>query len=372
MTAAVLEIDDLVVAYDDRRVLEVERLAVSPNEVLTIVGPNGAGKSTLLRVLALLEAPTRGTVRFHGAPVPHQGGRLLPLRRRMASVFQAPLLCDTTVIGNVTLGLRFRGVAAAETDRRARRWLDRFGISELAGRSARQLSGGEAQRVSLARAFALEPEVLFLDEPFSGLDAPTREALLVDLEQALRGAGVTTVFVTHDRTEALMLGDRVLVMMAGRVLQSGPPDRVFSAPATEEVARFVGADTIVAGVVRANRDGLCTVAVEGGLLEVPSDALPGEHVRVCLRPEVVVIGRVEAAPPASSMRNILVGKVRRLAPLGALVRVHVDCGFELQALITKQSLDDLRLAEGQEIRASFKGAAAHVIRRRDAPPRHGT
>ena len=362
----ILEVHDLAVAYGGRTVLEVDRLAVRRHEILTLVGPNGAGKSSLLRVLALLEAPARGTVRFAGTPVRYERATLLSLRRRMAIALQAPLLCDTTVYANVALGLRFRGLPGAEIERRVRPWLERFGIAHLASRPVKTLSSGEAQRTSLARAFAVDPEVLFLDEPFGALDAPTRESLLLDLEAVLRESGVTTVFITHDRSEALMLGDRVAVVMGGRVLQVDAPDRVFSAPPTEEVARFVGADSILAGVVRAHRDGLCVVAVEGGEIQVSSDAVPGEHVLVCLRPEDVVLARADAPSPLMSMRNALLGKVRRIVPLGSHIRVDVDAGTHVRAFISKQSLDDLRLAEGQEVRASFKVTATHVIRRHDA------
>jgi molybdopterin-binding protein len=373
MREPVLELEQVAVAYGPRTTLEVDRFAVQRGEVLTIVGPNGAGKSTLLRVLALLETPARGRVRFAGRVVAYQAGTLLALRRRMAIAVQAPLLCDTTVYGNVALGLRFRGVRAAEIDRRVRAWLERFGIAHLATRPARSLSGGEAQRTSLARAFVLDPDVLFLDEPFGALDAPTREGLLLDLELALRDSGKTTVFVTHDRGEALMLGDRIAVVMDGRIVQTDVPDRVFSAPATAEVARFVGADTIVAGVVRHRRADLGVVAVGGGEIEAQTDALPGEHVLVCLRPEDVILSRPDEPAPLSSARNALLGKVRRIVILDGRVRVDVDAGFDLRAIISKQSVHDLGLAEGQEVRATFKATAAHVIRRHEgggaAPPR---
>jgi tungstate transport system ATP-binding protein len=365
VTRPVLELERVAVAYGGRTTLEVDRFTVQRGEVLTIVGPNGAGKSTLLRVLALLETPARGTVRFAGQAVGYEAGPLLSLRRRMAIAVQAPLLCDTTVFGNVALGLRFRRVRAAEIERRVRSWLERFGIAHLASRPARSLSGGEAQRTSLARAFVLDPEVLFLDEPFGALDAPTREALLLDLELALRDAGKTTVFVTHDRGEALMLGDRIAVVMNGRVVQTDVPERVFSAPSTAEVARFVGADTIVAGVVRDRRADLCVVAVGGGDVEAQSDALPSEHVLVCLRPEDVILSRSDEPTPLSSARNVLLGKVRRIVTLDARVRVDIDAGFDLRAIVSKQSVRDLGLAEGQEVRATFKATAAHVIRRHD-------
>jgi tungstate transport system ATP-binding protein len=363
MMSPVIEVEDLLVAYQGRAVLEVGHLAVQPREVLTIVGPNGAGKSTLLRVLALLEVPTRGTVRFAGIPVQYQHTHLLPLRRRMAVVFQASLLCDTTVYGNVALGLRYRGAASAEIEQRVWPWLRRLGIGHLAFRSAKTLSGGEAQRTSLARAFVVGPEVLFLDEPFEALDAPTREDLLLELESVLRESGVTTVFVTHDRSEALRLGDRVALLLGGRLVQVDTPDRVFSYPASEEAARFVGAGTIVSGVVRASGGGLCVVAVEGGELQVESEATLGEHVLVCLRPEDVVLSRPESPPMATSMRNALLGKIRRIVPLETHIRVHVDVGFEVRALITKPSLDELHLREEQEVRVSFKATATHVIRK---------
>jgi tungstate transport system ATP-binding protein len=364
MTSPLIEVQDLRVQYGGRTVMEVGRFAIQPREVVTLVGPNGAGKSTLMRVLALLEAPTRGLVRFAGTTVQYRSAELLALRRRMATVFQAPLLCDTSVQGNVALPLRFRRLAGTEIDRRVGPWLERFGIAHLARRPAKRLSGGEAQRVSLARAFVLEPELLFLDEPFGALDAPTRESLLLDLQAALRESGTTTVFVTHDRSEALMLGDRLAVVMGGRIHQVDTPQAVFSAPSTEEVARFVGADTIIPGVVRAHRDGLCLVTVGSGEIQVDGDAPPGERLLVCLRPEDVVLSAPVVHPPAS-LGNAIPGKVRRIIPLGAQVRVEVDAGVSLRALITKQSLADLGLHEGDEVWACFKPAVAHLIRRRE-------
>lgn len=360
-SAPVLEGRGLRVATAGRSRLEVEDVAAHEGEVLAIIGPNGAGKSTLLRVLGLLEPPTAGEVRFRGEPV-GPGVPLLALRRRMASVFQEPLLCDTTVLRNARLGLTLRGLPEAEADRRVRPWLERLGIAHLAGRSARTLSGGEAQRTSLARAFAVEPEVLLLDEPFSGLDPSGREALLRDLEGILRETGTTTVFVTHDRDEAIRLGDRVAVMMDGRILQLARPEEVFAAPVSEAVARFVGVENILAGEVVGEEDGVLRVRVADRDLVVVGEAAPGDRVLVCLRPEDILLGPAPGAGPTSA-RNALPGKVVRVVPVGVLWRVVVDCGFPLAALVTRPAIEALGLEEGLEVMAGFKATAAHLIRR---------
>jgi tungstate transport system ATP-binding protein len=242
--------------------------------------------------------------------------------------------------------------------------MERFGIAHLAQRSALTVSGGEAQRANLARAFAVEPEVLMLDEPFSALDQPTRDDLLEDLSAALRETGVTTVFVTHDRAEALRLGDRVAVLMGGVIRQVGTAAEIFSAPADEKVAAFVGVENIVSGRVRSLADGLAMLEMGEALVEsVASSPELGAEVLVCLRPEDVVIepGGPDSHP--TSARNHLHGRVSRITPLGAQVRVVVDCGFPLVALITKQSLEDLQLKVGDEAIALFKASAVHLIPR---------
>ncbi len=235
MASPVVALHGIQVAHAGKTVLSIPELAVEAGQVLAVIGPNGAGKSTLLRVMGLLETPTAGSVRFQGERVSPADG--LAIRRRMASVFQDPLLTDATVGDNVALGLRFRGVDRERVAPRVAEWLEQLGIAPLASRQARTLSGGEAQRTALARALVLEPELLLLDEPFSALDQPTREALIEDLGRILRRRRATAVLVTHDRGEAQALGDRVAVMLEGRLLQVDEAGQVFRAPISEEVAR---------------------------------------------------------------------------------------------------------------------------------------
>ncbi|HEY3366263.1 MAG TPA: ATP-binding cassette domain-containing protein [Symbiobacteriaceae bacterium] len=234
-----IEVRDLTVRRGQKIVLSVPAFTVAAGEVLSVIGANGAGKSTLLQALALL-LEAEMTYRFDGRPVSLQG-EALALRRQMAVVFQQPLLLDTSVAENVALGLKLRHVPKPDIAGRVSTWLDRLGVAHLAKRHARALSGGEAQRVNLARALVLQPRVLFLDEPFGALDVLTRAALLQDLRAALRATGITALFVTHDFTEIPPLADRVAVMSNGRVVQTGTPVEIFTRPADDAVRSLVRA-----------------------------------------------------------------------------------------------------------------------------------
>jgi molybdopterin-binding protein len=363
VTDPILEGRDLRVAYGGSLVLEVPRVEVREGEVLALIGPNGAGKSTLLRTLGLLEPPTSGEVRFRGEPVPWGTRALLTMRRRCACVFQEALLCDTSVEANAALGLRLRGRPTAEVASRVAVWLQRLGVAHLAERRVRTLSGGEAQRVSLARALAIQPEVLLLDEPFAALDPPTRADLLSLLQELLEEARCTTIFVTHDREEALRLGDRIAVMIDGRIRQIGRSPEVFGHPISEEVARFVGVETILEGRVVGERDGLLRIETDGVAIEALGKARVGEHVLVCLRPEDLVIRRREDRATPESARNHLEGLVEDAIRLEAQYRVQIACGPSVVALVTKQSFEEMGLAPGSHVVVAFKASAVHLIRR---------
>jgi len=234
---ALITIRDLVVERGNISALTVPELQIFEHEILAIVGPNGAGKSTLLLTLARLLKPRQGEMIFNGTNAENLSDTAY--RRRIALVMQDPLLFDASVFDNVASGLRFRGVPNAKIQLRVHLWLKRMGVSHLAERRAPRLSGGEAQRVSLARALALEPELLLLDEPFSALDPPTRFQLLDDLATLLSEFATTTVFVTHDLAEATQLAHRLAVFVDNRLRQADETERVLNIPADEDVARFL-------------------------------------------------------------------------------------------------------------------------------------
>ncbi len=234
---ALIEIRDLIVRRGGREALSIDTLDIPGGDVLAVVGPNGSGKSTLLLALARLLKPSRGEIRYAGKSLSEMDE--LAYRRRLALVFQDPLLMDMSVEDNVALGLRFRRVSPSEIRKRVRFWLDQFGIEPLAKRRARQLSGGEAQRVSLARSFVLEPDLLLLDEPFSALDPPSRIKLLDDLSVLLAREHRTAIFVTHNLNEAARLSRRIAVIVKGTLRQVGPARQIKAKPADEAVAAFL-------------------------------------------------------------------------------------------------------------------------------------
>jgi len=232
-----ISIRNLLIKRGSRDVLRVGALDIPRGETLAVVGPNGAGKSTLLLALAHLLKPASGEVQYAGKNLREWDD--LEYRRKIAFVFQDPLLMDMTVEDNVALGLKFRGVDKTESRTRAETWMKAMGVEQLAKRRAGQLSGGEAQRVSLARAFVLDPELLLMDEPFSAVDPQTRGQLMKDLSELLAHEHRTTIFVTHNLKEAAQMGDRMAVVIGGELKQVGAPKHIKGNPVDGSVNEFL-------------------------------------------------------------------------------------------------------------------------------------
>jgi tungstate transport system ATP-binding protein len=344
-------------------VLDVPSFRLQENELVCLLGPNGSGKSTLLLSLMSLLERTAGRIVYRGEEILSQRAAIAA-RRKMAMVLQEPLLFNATVYDNVASGLRIRGVGRSETKRRTMAYLERFRLGELAQRSARKLSGGEARRVNLARALVVEPEVVLLDEPFANLDVPTRRSIGEDLERTIRDARMAAILVTHDQAEALRFSDRIIVMSGGRIVQSDLPAAVVNNPMNEFVASCVGMDAIVEGVIRRSTGGELVVAVPGGEIDAVGEGSTGDRVYCCIRPENVIIDVVNPSH-TSSARNVFAARIESIASLGPYLKVKLDCGFPLVAHVTRESFTNLRLQEGKLVFASFKATAIHVIRKAD-------
>ena len=236
------EVEGLRQVYGGRTVLDVPALWVERGEVLAVVGPNGAGKSTLLRLLGFLEAPTAGRLAFQGEWLPRPEAAPLALRRRVAMVFQRPVLLSDSVYANVAYGLRVRG--ARDVRRRAEAALEQVGLAHLARAAVRTLSGGEFQRVALARALVVEPEVLLLDEPTANLDPAHVRLIEAVIRAANRERGTTVVVVTHNVFQARRLAARVALLVAGRLVEVAPTQAFFEAPRADETRAFVSGEMV--------------------------------------------------------------------------------------------------------------------------------
>jgi molybdate transport system ATP-binding protein len=336
-----------------------------PTEVFSVTvlfGPSGSGKTTVLRCLAGLEQPEEGSIRF-GEELWFEAARGLfvpPQRRGIGYLFQEyALFPHLTVASNIGYGLT--DLSREERRRRVADMLDLVQLTGLEARYPQHLSGGQRQRVALARALAPRPRLLLLDEPLSALDADIRQRLRQDLRRLLRELGTPALLVTHDRVEALALGDHLVVMERGQVRQSGSVHEVFGRPSDAAVARIVGVDTVEPGKILHVAAGLATVAVGSAeLVALAEEAAEGE-VYVCMRAEEVIIEKGAATP--SSARNRLVGRIRTLTHEGPMVRLSLACGFPLTALITKQACDELALQEGEQVTALIKAPAIHLVPR---------
>lgn len=352
---AILTGRGLVVAGRAAPLLDISQIEVRGGEILSVLGPNGAGKSTLLRVLAMLQTPESGAIRFLG-----QSGREAEklMRRHAAFVFQRPHLWAGTVRSNIELGLRLRSQESEQRRLVAEAAAAQLGIDGLLDRDARALSGGEAQRVAVARAMALDPDVLFLDEPASNLDAMARTALIEDLEHVARDGRHATVLATHDRADAFSLADRVIVMRDGRVVQSGRPEDLFENPVDPFIAAVTGAELSFRASVVSSQDGLMVVRVGDTELSAAGAASQGDRVRVIYRPEDLFLSRSEIQ---GSPRNRFQAGVTEIRPAGSLLRVRLEGAGHWVAVITRAAADELSLEVGTRIWVQVKATALHAF-----------
>jgi spermidine/putrescine ABC transporter ATP-binding subunit len=289
-------------------------LDVAEGEFVTLLGPSGCGKTTTLGLIAGFFPPTRGEIYLKGKPV----ADLPSFRRDIGVVFQDyALFPHMTAADNVAFGLRMRKVGSSEIAKRVKEALDLVKLGSLGDRRPLQMSGGQRQRVALARALVINPAVLLLDEPLSNLDLKLREEMRVEIVSIQRRLGITTVFVTHDQGEALVMSDRIAVMNHGRIEQVGTPSDIYETPATRFVAEFIGRMNLFTGVIADQR--AVRIGGQAFAIEVPLGLASGATVHVAIRPERA---RLTATRIDSGLS--LPGTVRQVFYLGATREVHVD------------------------------------------------
>jgi tungstate transport system ATP-binding protein len=356
-----IRIEKLTKKFSNTDTIKETDLEIRAGEIFTFIGPSGSGKTTLIRLIDLLEWPTSGTIFFDGKDTAGTEQERLAIRRRMGMVFQKPAVLNTTVAGNVAFGLKFRGIPFADTQRKVQDALDLVGLPEFTNRRAVTLSGGEMQRVALARAIVTEPEVLLLDEPTANLD-PVSSDLIEDLIIRInKKFGTTIIMSTHDMIQGQRLADRIGVIMNGRLVQTGTAGDVFYQPGGKDIARFVGIDAITGGVVIENTGGHAVIRVGTSCFEALTSLRKGQRAALYIRPEEVTLIPADTVQGKTSMRNQITGRITRILPYGPFVRVSIDCGFELTALVTRRSCSELGLVVNTIVVAGVKATAIHVL-----------
>ena len=337
-----LSIANLVKNYGSARVIDDLSLMVYRGEFLTLLGPSGCGKTTTLRCIAGFESPDQGRITLDGADVCNvaTGVDVPPERRQFGMVFQSYAVWPhMTVAQNVAYGLRNRGLLKQEIAERVERVLDQVGLAGLSSKGVTRLSGGQQQRVALARAIVYQPKILLFDEPLSNLDAKLRERMRLELRRLQTELGITSVYVTHDQEEAMVMSDRVVVLNNGRIQQIGTPLEIYDRPANRFVADFIGNSNTLVGRVRSVSDHTVSVELADAPLSLACCAFSavkvGDRVSVCFRPENAILSK----EPRPDCQNNVAVKVMRRINMGSYLDYRVLIGACEVCVITDRGLD---------------------------------
>ena len=359
-TDATVRIDHLFKHFGPETAVADFNLSIAQGEFVTLLGPSGCGKTTTLRCVAGLERPDGGDIRIGDQMVASydQDIYLNPEDRNIGMVFQSYAVWPhMTVFDNVAYGLRVRRVGKEELNRKTMRALELVGLDEQAERYATKLSGGQRQRVALARAIVYEPRVILFDEPLSNLDAKLREQMRDEIVRLQKEVGITSIFVTHDQSEALVMSDRVVVMDKAVIQQIGDPQDIYANPANAFVANFIGVTSLLKGKLLGRSGDLCDLEIPVANGHAPlriqaagaAGATDGQDIVLSLRPEDIALHIT--APNGTSAGNVMEGAVIDTVYLGSFLECRVDVsGHEINIQIDHFE----QLAPGQKVFLSFQ------------------
>lgn len=359
---ALIRLEDIGQEFRGGYTLKNVSLTIERGESFAIIGPTGAGKTTLIRIIDLLDRPATGSIYFNGTDVTRSKRLRLKARRRMAYVQQRPAVFNMNVYGNVSLGLRWRHVRQNLIREKVELALEAVGMADYRRRDARTLSGGEVQRLAIARALVTGPELLLMDEPTASLDPISAEKIEDIMSDIIRSRQTTIVMSTHDRAQGQRLASNMGVIMNGEVLQVGTPAEIFRSPARRRVADFVGVGNMLSGIIEERIDeSLALIKINGTSIQAISEFERGSPVWAIIRTEDVTFSLERTI---TSARNVFEGPITRLTPSGTLVRIEIDCGFPLVGVVTAKTVEEMGLRLETRLFASFKATAIHIILRR--------
>jgi tungstate transport system ATP-binding protein len=353
----IIETQNLSKNYSTKQVLKDINFKVQNGEIFVLVGPNGAGKTTLLRILDLLEEPSSGTVLFDGTQVDyHSAKHRLNLRRRIGMVFQQTVLFNMNVFDNVAYGLKVKDESDENARQKVRETLELVQLRGFEQKNALALSGGEAQRVALAQALVIEPELLLLDEPTANLDPRNVSIVEEALSRVNREKRTTMIMATHNMLQAENLAQRVAAFNEGRIERIGTFHEIFGAP-SKFLVDFARLENVFSGVSKVTGEGTSFVDVGEGLqIETAFDKIG--QVTVFVRPEDII---VSLNPIVSSARNSFEGRIVEISDLGKIVKLKVKAGRDFTVQITKRSFNDMQLNIDSKIFLAFKASSVQMV-----------
>jgi tungstate transport system ATP-binding protein len=349
-----IELEDVTKNYGDLTALDHVSLKVRQGEILTIAGPNGSGKTTMLRIMALVDTPTSGEVYFNDAKVSDENWS--EIRTKCTMVLQKTVLFNTTVYKNVAYGLKLRGFSKKEIDNRVGDALDLVKLNGYEKRLAKELSGGEQQRVSLARALVLDTELLLLDEPTANLDPKNMSIIEEIVSRVSRERNDTVVMATHNLFQAETVAKRAALLLGGKIVEIGTAQEIFRTP-SKHLASFARLENMFSGTSRILKEGTSLIDVGDGV-EIEAALKESGKTRVFMRPEDIILSR---KPISSSARNVFKGRVVEISDLKSVVRLKVDAGKQFVVQITKRSFNEMQLNVRSEVFLTFKASSVHVI-----------
>lgn len=354
-----IRLENISKSFDGKVVLDRITAEIPMGKICTIIGPSGQGKTTLLRLINLLDTPSAGTIYFNNISLHDSRTDIISIRRKMGMVFQMPIAFKESVFENIAIGLRYRHIPHDEIIRRVQEKLTEIGLEGYEDRKAGTLSGGEMQRVSLARVMVTKPEILLLDEPTANLDPVSTTKIEELIRYYNREFKTTVIMSSHDLFQGQRMADLVAVMMNGRFIQAEETIKVFSEPCSPEVARFIGIRNVLSGKVIGTDDGMTRIDLDGIIIHGIS-AIHQGLVSVALRPEDITL---HTHPDGKmSARNVLTGLIAEIKPYGIISHVIVSCGrLSLAVQVTWQAVRELNLDTGKEVIISFKASSVHVM-----------
>jgi tungstate transport system ATP-binding protein len=351
---ALIELKNLMKCFGNRTALDGITLQIQEREVLALLGPNGSGKTTLLKVLAFLEKPTSGEIKFRGQVV--SGRNTEQMRLQSTMVFQKTLLFNTTVFNNIAYGLKIRKMPRSIIEEEVKKALKLVKLEGFEKRSAKKLSGGEQQRVALARALVLKTKLLLLDEPTANLD-PKNSSIIEEVIATInRELETTIVMATHNMFQAKNLPHRIALMEDGRISEVGTSTEIFGR-LSKTLASFAAVENTFAGTARISEDGSTLIDVGNGVQIVAVAKNVGE-VSVFVSPEDIILSKSRFE---SSARNMFKGNIVEILDLGSVVRLKVDIGKAFTVQITKRSFNEMGLTLNTEVFLAFKASSVQII-----------